>query len=174
MQESSIGDIPYTITNDLPDTPTIQITSIEFEDVTYADTGILLGDIIIEITGVDSAGAGKTERVFDGGSSSPINTTHNLLDMFASSSDNEIIITINTINNYDDESYGVFNSGRLLINIDCVYGDDGDDGVGVCCIGNSCNIWTGADCAAFGGTYMGDGTTCEGDPPPCGTPDGGT
>ena len=144
--------------------------------MTYVDAGITIIDIIIEITGVDSDGQENTETIFNGNSNSPINLTHAITGMFATPLDNEIIITINTAGDYGDESYGVFNNGRLLINIDCVYEGD-DDAVGVCCEGLTCNIRTYDECNALNGTYLGDGTTCEyeeGDEPPCGTPGGGT
>ena len=38
------------------------------------------------------------------------------------------------------------------------------DPTGACCIGTSCSIGTNADCSAAGGTYLGDGSSCSGDP----------
>ena len=38
------------------------------------------------------------------------------------------------------------------------------DPVGACCVGTSCSTGTAADCSAAGGTYLGDGSSCSGDP----------
>jgi hypothetical protein len=38
------------------------------------------------------------------------------------------------------------------------------DPTGACCVGTSCSIGTDADCSAAGGTYLGDGSSCSGDP----------
>lgn len=35
---------------------------------------------------------------------------------------------------------------------------------GACCVGSDCSIQTADDCAAMGGTYQGDDTTCESNP----------
>lgn len=39
--------------------------------------------------------------------------------------------------------------------------------VGACCFGDSCSIRSEENCAALGGSYLGDGTDCEGDNPCC-------
>ncbi len=38
---------------------------------------------------------------------------------------------------------------------------------GACCLDVSCSDLSDADCVALGGTYNGDGTFCNGNPPPC-------
>ena len=38
------------------------------------------------------------------------------------------------------------------------------DPTGACCVGLTCSVETAADCASMGGTYLGDGTDCVGDP----------
>jgi hypothetical protein len=38
------------------------------------------------------------------------------------------------------------------------------DPTGACCVDTSCSIETSADCSAAGGTYLGDGSSCSGDP----------
>jgi len=42
--------------------------------------------------------------------------------------------------------------------------------LGACCLGDSCLVLTPAQCAAMGGTYQGDATTCS--PSPCAVPVG--
>jgi hypothetical protein len=38
------------------------------------------------------------------------------------------------------------------------------DPTGACCVDTSCSTGTDADCSAAGGTYLGDGSSCSGDP----------
>jgi hypothetical protein len=49
--------------------------------------------------------------------------------------------------------------GRVVTNCDCCGGGGGSGG---CCIDSVCSIETAADCAANGGSYLGDGTSCSG------------
>ena len=42
--------------------------------------------------------------------------------------------------------------------------DGGGDPTGACCVGSSCTVETEANCSAAGGTYNGDGSSCNGDP----------
>ena len=129
-REESAEDISYQITEDVPeDIPTIEIKSVEFDDVVYVDMGVSLDMVNIEIKGVDSEGDEKIETIVGADYGSPINTVVEFEDLFANSN-KEIVISINTTTDEDDGSYGVFNDGRLLINIDCVYGDDDDGGGG--------------------------------------------
>ncbi|MCH2143357.1 MAG: hypothetical protein MK077_10230 [Phycisphaerales bacterium] len=50
-------------------------------------------------------------------------------------------------------------TGTLTLNFDGVA-----DPTGGCCTGESCDIQTGAQCTAAGGTYLGDDTDCLGNP----------
>ena len=49
--------------------------------------------------------------------------------------------------------------------LDCGAGDP----TGACCVGTSCSVETAADCSVLGGSYLGDGSSCSGDP--CAGPD---
>jgi hypothetical protein len=42
--------------------------------------------------------------------------------------------------------------------------DLGADPTGACCVATSCTVETEADCTGMGGTYLGDGTDCSGNP----------
>ncbi len=47
---------------------------------------------------------------------------------------------------------------------DCTDCGGGGDPTGACCIGTTCSTATQADCSAAGGSYLGDGSSCAGDP----------
>ena len=57
----------------------------------------------------------------------------------------------------------------IFLNCDAFNNDGGDcdgggDPTGACCVGTSCTVETEVNCAAAGGTYNGDGSSCDGDP----------
>ncbi|HJO16555.1 MAG TPA: hypothetical protein QF800_06665, partial [Phycisphaerales bacterium] len=75
---------------------------------------------------------------------------------------------------YCDDGTYTWNGVSIYLNCDEFNCDGGDctcegDPTGGCCIGTSCSVETGADCEAAGGKYLGDGTSCSGDP--CGGSD---
>ena len=70
----------------------------------------------------------------------------------------------------DDGTYS-WNGIPIYLNCDAFNCDGGDctdcgggDPTGGCCVGTSCSVDTSANCVAMGGTYLGDGTDCVGDP----------
>ncbi len=71
---------------------------------------------------------------------------------------------------YCDDGTYTWNGVSIYLNcdeFDCDGGDCDDcdgDPTGGCCVGTSCSVETGADCEAGGGKYLGDGTSCSGDP----------
>ena len=71
------------------------------------------------------------------------------------------IIGVVTHCSYSCENYGtrIDTSGFIAARETTCPG--GSDPTGACCVGTSCSVTTEADC---GGTYLGDGTNCSGDP----------
>ncbi len=75
---------------------------------------------------------------------------------------------------YCDDGTYAWNGVPIYLNCDAFNCDGGDcdpadcggggDPTGGCCVGTSCSVETSADCAALGGTYLGDGSSCAGDP----------
>jgi hypothetical protein len=70
----------------------------------------------------------------------------------------------------DDGTYS-WNGVPIYLNcdqFDCDGGDcpdcGGGDPTGACCVDTSCSTTTQADCNAAGGSYLGDNTSCSGDP----------
>ncbi|MCH2142856.1 MAG: hypothetical protein MK077_07665 [Phycisphaerales bacterium] len=68
----------------------------------------------------------------------------------------------------DDGSYS-YNGVPIYLNCDAFDCDGGDcvcdgDPTGGCCVGTSCSVTTQSECSTAGGTYLGDGTDCSGDP----------
>ena len=67
---------------------------------------------------------------------------------------------------------GRLGSGRINVQAAvAAAGGGSSDPTGACCLGSSCSIETSADCAAQGGTYYGDDTSCldvDCDPDPTG------
>jgi hypothetical protein len=82
-----------------------------------------------------------------------------------SDADGEIVVEF--FETYDDAEGvvdGQWTGGRIYIEHD----GDGGDPTGGCCVGYDCSVGTAAACSAMGGDYLGDGSSCSGDP--CGSP----
>ena len=176
MEEGYI-EIPYQIIEDpYSNYDKVKITGITFDNVEYTNLGGPLDNIIIKLKGVNHEDQGGDEIVkiiYDDtyGISSPLNHEIEYTDLYANS-DFEIVMYANR---WVEEvgHQGVFDKGKLLIHIECL---DLDVHFGACCLGLLCDMMLSGDCAVYGGDYLGDGTTCEYEPPddpPCGTPGGG-
>jgi len=71
---------------------------------------------------------------------------------------------------YCDDGAYTWNGVPIYLNCDefnCDGGDcecGGGDPTGACCVGESCSTGTAADCNAAGGSYLGDNSSCSGNP----------
>ena len=71
---------------------------------------------------------------------------------------------------YCDDGAYTWNGIPIYLNCDAFNCDGGDcecgggDPTGACCVGESCSTGTEADCNAAGGSYLGDNSSCSGNP----------
>ena len=183
VMESGIEDIPYQITqSEQTAYDYAVIESVSFNNVGYQNLGGPLDNVVVYLKGVDADDQINERVIYDelmygGNPTSPLNHTITYGWEFFSTSglDFGITISANTFEQIFSEPHGLFDSGQIIININCM-DEDSPAGTGVCCMNANCNIWTYDECNAVGGNYLGDGTTCAyegGEDPPCGEPGGG-
>ena len=65
-----------------------------------------------------------------------------------------------------DAAYPLIMVKKVGRDASIVWGGSGDPAA--CCIGEECSVLCPGECGVEGGEYVGDGTSCDDEPPPCG------